>query len=574
MKTWGFLLLCLLCIKVPAQNFETDFERSNGRRSATYEALIPFYQRLDEKYATIKMEEAGSTDSYYPLHVVYYSKDGKFDVNAWKADNKLVVLINNGIHPGEPDGIDASMMLLRDAAMGKVNIPDNVILAVIPVFNIGGMLNRGRYSRANQNGPEEYGFRGNGENLDLNRDFIKMDALETQSLVKLFHQLNPDLFIDNHVSDGADYQHIMTLLSTQHNKLGDAMGDYLNKVLEPMIYLEMYKDGYNMVPYVNHFGNTPESGWTAFYEGPRFASGMAAMFHTYAFVPETHMLKAYQKRVDATYELMRLMIKVAGRNADDIKRTRKETKSNYRKAECVPVAWEPDKAKATTVNFNGFQSEYKPSDVSGKPRLYYDRNKPYTKEVPVCNTYKQKQTVIVPKAYVLPRGWHKVIRRLELNGVKMKELTQDSIISVVAYYIDSFSTTPNPYEGHYLHSNIKVHQKTMNLLFRKGDYIIPADQPAKRFVIEVLEPAAPDSYFAWGFFDAVLQHKGGYSDYVFEDDAAGLLKKDADLRRLLDDKRKADTAFANNGDAQLEFVYRHSVYNEAEYMRYPVYRLE
>ena len=258
MKTWGFLLLCTICTNCFAQNFETGFEKSNGKTSATYKELISFYQRLDKTYETIKMEEVGTTDSYYPLHVVYYSKDKSFETK-----NKIVILINNGIHPGEPDGIDASMMLLRDAAMGKVDVPDNVILAVVPVFNIGGILNRGKYSRANQNGPEEYGFRGNGENLDLNRDFTKMDARETQSLVKLFHKLNPDLFIDNHVSDGADYQHIMTLLTTQHNKLGGVMGEYLNKVLEPMIYLEMYNDGYNMIPYVHHYGSEPEKGWDA-----------------------------------------------------------------------------------------------------------------------------------------------------------------------------------------------------------------------------------------------------------------------------------------------------------------------
>ena len=569
MKTWSFLLLCTLCCNCYAQDFETGFEQSNGKTSATYHELISFYQKLDKAYETIKMEEAGSTDSYYPLHVVYYCKDKSFDTK-----NKIVILINNGIHPGEPDGIDASMMLLRDAAMGKIEVPDNVMLAVIPVFNIGGMLNRGRYSRANQNGPEEYGFRGNGENLDLNRDFTKMDARETQSLVKLFHKLNPDLFIDNHVSDGADYQHVMTLLTTQHNKLGGVMGEYLNKVLEPMIYLEMYNDGYNMIPYVHHYGHEPEKGWDAYHEGPRYASGFAATFHTYAFVPETHMLKPYQKRVDATYELMRLFIKVASKNASDIKHTRTQAIADDIKATSMPIEWEVDTSITTPITFNGYTAGYKPSGVSGKMRLYFDRNKPFTQQVPIHNTYKTKQSVIAPQAYVVPRGWHKIISRLEMNNVKMVELAHDSIIQVTAYYIDNYETGPRPYEGHYLHSKIKTHTEKRTVKLMQGDYIIPIDQLAKRFVVEVLEPTAPDSYFAWGFFDSILQQKGGYSDYVFEDDAAALLKKDANLRKALEDKRKADTAFANNGDAQLEFVYKHSVYKETEHMRYPVYRLE
>lgn len=574
MKKWGFFFLCLLTGSTYAQQFETCFERSNGMQSVTYAELITFYEHLDRAYETIKMEEVGTSDSYYPLHVVYFSKTADFDSKQWKRKNKIVVLVNNGIHPGEPDGIDASMMLLRDAAQCKVDVPDNIVLAVIPVFNIGGMLNRGKYSRANQNGPVEYGFRGNGENLDLNRDFTKMDAKETQTLVKLFHMLSPDLFIDNHVSDGADYQHIMTLLSTQYNKLGGVMGDYLHQVLEPMIYIEMHKDGYNMVPYVNHFGNTPENGWTAFHEGPRFASGFAAMFHTYAFVAETHMLKPYQKRVDATYELMRFFIKIASKNAPEIQRTRKQAFEDDRLANTMPLEWEPDTAQKTVVNFSGYESGYKKSEVSGRQRLYYDRNKPYTKEVPVYNTYKVKQVVSVPKAYFLPRGWHRVISRLEMNHVKMIELDKDTVMEVTAYYIDNFETVAKPYEGHYLHYKIKVHTEKQLVKLMKGDYMIPSDQTAKRFISEVLEPTAPDSYFAWGFFDSILQHKGGYSDYVFEDDAAALLKKDANLRKQLEEKQKADTAFANDGDAQLDFVYKHSVYKEVEYMRYPVYRLD
>lgn len=575
MKKWLLLVPCIAFSAVcKAQSFITPFEKSNGTKSATYKEMTSFYERLDEKYESIKMIEAGTADAAYPLHVVYYSKDEAFDIKQWKEDGKVIVLVNNGIHPGEPDGIDASMMLLRDAAKGDVKVPDNVVLAVIPVFNIGGMLNRGSHSRANQNGPEEYGFRGNGQNLDLNRDFIKMDAKETQSLVMLFHKLSPDIFIDNHVSNGADYQHIMTLLTTQHNKLGGVMGEYLNKVLEPMIYLEMYNDGYSLVPYVNHWGHTPDRGWTAFHEGPRFASGFAAMFHTYAFVTETHMLKPYNKRVDGTYELMRLFLKIAGTNAKDIKRTRKQAFEDDKKALQLPISWEIDTTQKSTINFKGYEAGYKPSEVSGKQRLYYDRNKPYNKTIPYFNTYVPKQSAKVPEAYIIPRGWHKAINRLRSNNVKLQALEHDTTLTVTVYYIQDYETTPRPYEGHYLHSKVKLRTEKKTIKFLKGDYVIATDQPARRFLVEVLEPNAPDSYFAWGFFDAILQQKEGYSDYVFEDEAAELLKKNHQLRQLLADKKKVDTAFANSGEAQLDFVYKQSQYYEPVHMRYPVFRVE
>lgn len=574
MKGWLFFCLCFFVNAGSAQDFETIFERTGGTQSVNYQQLIKYYNLLDEQYATIHMAEAGETDTYYPLHVVYYSNDALFDVEEWKAKKKLVILINNGIHPGEPDGIDASMMLLRDAAMGKVKIPDNIVLAVVPVFNIGGMNNRDSHSRANQNGPLEYGFRGNAQNLDLNRDFIKMDAKETQSLVALFHQLDPDVFIDNHVSNGADYQHVMTLLTTQHNKLGGAMAKYLNEIFEPMIYKDMQKNGYDLVPYVNHWGHTPDRGWIAFHEGPRFASGFAALFHTYSFVSETHMLKPFKQRVEATYALMNSFISLASTNAKGILETREAQKEAHHKQMNLPVAWTSDTSKYTTIIFKGYESGYKPSAVSGKPRLFYDRDKPYTKQIKFYNHYTAKQSISVPKAYILPRGWGHVVERLKINGVKMKEVAADTLMALSVHTIESYETSPRPYEGHYVHSNVKTRLEKRFVKVYKGDYVITANQPAKRYLAEVLEPTAPDAFFAWGFFDAILQQKEGYSDYVFEDEAAKILESDVVLQKKLREKQSKDRKFADDGEAQLDFIYKNSQYYEPVHMRYPVYRLE
>lgn len=574
MKKLLFLsgLICTACVH--AQNMITPFEEGEGKQSATYKEAIDFYKMLDVQFPEVKMEKVGPTDAAYSLHVVYYSSNNRFDVDEWKADGKMILLINNAIHPGEPDGIDASMMLLRDAAFGKIKVPDNIVLAVIPVFNIGGALNRNSHSRANQNGPEAYGFRGNGQNLDLNRDFIKMDAKETQSLVQLFHYLDPDLFIDNHVSDGADYQHIMTLLSTQYNKLGGAMGNYLHESFEPMIYADMQRKGYDLVPYVNHWGHTPDKGWTAFYEGPRFASGFAALFQTYSFVPETHMLKPFKQRVEATYALMRTFIKLASQHASEIKYTRLQDRRTIRKEKQLPVDWVCDTSITTPVNFEGYAAGYKPSDISGKPRLYYDRDKPFSKMVPIRNNYACKKQVDVPEAYILQHAWHKVIKRLQMNGVKMYKLERDSTLNLTVCYIDNYETVPKPYEGHYLHSNVKVRMQKQQIQLLKGDYIIPTAQKARRYIVETLEPTAPDAFFAWGFFDAILQQKEGYSDYVFEDEAAALLKNDPALRKELEQKRKTDPEFSKDGEAQLDFVYKHSYYYEPVHMRYPVFMIE
>jgi hypothetical protein len=568
------LAALLLSTSSPAQSFSTVFETSKGKQTATYTELINFYEQLDSVYSTITMQTAGNTDDSHPLHVVYYSRDGQFGVNDWKRQNKVILLINNGIHPGEPDGIDASMMLLRDAASGKIRVPDNIVLAVVPVFNVGGMLNRSAYSRVNQNGPETYGFRGSAQNLDLNRDFIKMDAGETRSLVRLFRALDPDIFIDNHVSNGADYQHVMTLLTPNAKKQGYYMGKFLKNSFEPRIYEMMQQKGYDLVPYVNHWGNTPDKGWEQFYEPPRFASGYAALFRTFAFVPETHMLKPYKDRVEATYELMRSFTDYAATHQQEIKSVREmEWRAMQERNECT-IDWKVDTALKSAITFKGYEAAYKPSAVSGKPRLYYDRNKPYTKEVPFYDKYTPSKTTRAPQYYVLQQGWQDVVHCLKINQVDMTPLEKDTVMELTVYRITDYETGRKPFEKHYLHTNVQFDATKEKVKLLQGDYLIPLDQKAKRYLTETLEPNAPDAFFAWNFFDAILQQKEHFSDYVFEDEAAQLLKEDFGLRNMLEEKKKTDPKFAEDGHAQLEFVYRHSPYQEPEYMRYPVFRMD
>jgi len=567
-------LFACLSARAGDEGLQTPFERSGGLRSATYGQAIRFYKQLDSAYSVIQMQRIGPADGGNSLHVVYFSPDGDFNPAHWQREQRVVILINNGIHPGEPDGIDASMMLLRDAALGKMQVPTNVVLAVIPVYNVGGAKNRGATSRANQNGPEEYGFRGNAQNLDLNRDFIKCDAAETSTLEKLFTRIDPDIFVDNHVSDGADYQHIMTLLATQHDKLGGKTGAFMYDTFTPSLYKDMKKAGYDMVPYVNDFDNTPVNGWTEFYEPPRFSSGYAALFQTIAYVPETHMLKPFKDRVTATYALMQCIISEAGDHASQIKDVRSQDMLATESQTTFPLDWSADTTQKDIITFKGYEPGYKKSEVSGLPRLYYDHSKPFSKKVSFYDHFKASRMATAPRAYVIPCTWKNVIARLSQNGVSMEQLKHDSIISVTAYHIDNYETSSRPYEKHYLHKNVQVTAMHQAIHFQKGDYIIRLNQPAKRYLVETLEPTAPDAFFAWGFFDGILQEKEYYSDYVFEDVAADLLKKDAGLRKMLEDKRAADTSFAHSASAQLDFVYRHSPYLEPPYLRYPVFRIE
>lgn len=574
-KSFASLLLLLIVAQFSfAQNIPTKFEQSKSTQTPTYFEIVEWWQKLDAQSGKVKMLTMGMTDAGYPLHLVVVSNNGDYNFENIRKNNKRILLINNGIHPGEPDGVDASMLLVRDIVTGKYKIPDNIVLAFIPIYNIGGCLNRSNNYRVDQDGPEEFGFRGNSQNLDLNRDFIKCDSKDARAFTEIFHLTDPDVFVDNHVSNGADYQHVMTLLTTQHNKLGGVMGEFLSKEFEPALYASMKQKGYDLIPYVNSFGDTPENGWPEYWDGPRYASGFAALWHTFSFVPETHMLKPYDQRVKGTYTLMQTFIEFTAKNSEQIKTLRNQTKKSVQTATEFPTNWSLDRTFFKEVLYKGYAAGRKPSEVSGLPRLYYDRSKPFEKTIKIFNQFNVTNKISKPKAYIIPQGWWKVIDLLKLNKVQMSQLKKDSMIEVEVYKIEDYKTAPRQYEMHHLNSEVKTSSSLQKILFKKGDWYIPMNQVANRFLIETLEPQAEDSYFAWNYFDAILGQKEGYSAYVFEDIAADYVKKNPDLKLKLEQRRASDTAFANNGRAQLNFVYQNSPWYEPAHMRYPIFRVK
>ncbi|WP_321538437.1 M14 family metallopeptidase [Flavobacterium piscinae] len=326
-------------------------------QTSTYQEAIDFYAALDKQFETVKMTEMGQTDSGEPLYLLIFNPDKDFDLN--KKQSKAVLLINNNIHPGEPDGVDASMQLFRDLVLQKIPIPKNTIVAMIPFYNVGGTLNRNSFSRANQNGPESYGFRGNSRNFDLNRDFIKSDTKNARSFAEIFHLVNPDVFIDNHVSNGADYQYVFTYIQTQHQKLGNDIGNYLKNEMTPKIRKQLLKKKIESIPYVTVYGATPEKGFTQMMDLPRYSTGYASLFHTIGYMPETHMLKKYEDRVKVTYEFMLETILHTDANYLKIKDLRIKNQYQFKPKSLYTLQWKIDSTKVDQIEFLGFESGYK-----------------------------------------------------------------------------------------------------------------------------------------------------------------------------------------------------------------------
>jgi len=551
--------------------YPTTYEKGNGNQTATYQETIDYFKLLDKNFESIQMLEMGATDSGEPLHIVIFNPDKEFDFKTIHK-TKAVLLLNNGIHPGEPDGIDATMMLYRDLATGKITVPKNTVIVNIPVYNIGGALNRNSHTRANQNGPESYGFRGNARNYDLNRDFVKSDTKNARSFAQIFHKVNPDIFIDNHVSNGADYQYVFTYIATHHQKLGSNLGAFFKNQMLPEVLADLKAKKIDATPYVNIHDEKPDGGFEQFMDYPRYSTGYASMFNVPGSMPETHMLKDYASRVKVTYEYMVASLNYIDKNFKQIKELRALNNDNYLPGSKYPLQWEIDSSQVTLLPFLGYEGGYKTSEVSGQPRLFYDLSKPFNKVVKYYQNYNPLLEVTVPKAYIIPQSWWNVIELLKLNNIQMFALEKETEIEVESYRIADYKTSSQPYEGHYPHNSTKIITTTKKIKFSKGDFVIDTQQPGVKYLLETLEPQAVDSFFNWNFFDAILQQKEYFSAYVFEDTAAKLLKDDPKLKAEFDAKKKVDAAFSQNGEAQLDWMYTHSVYYEKTHMEYPIYR--
>jgi len=558
-------------IQAQENNFLTLFEKSKGKETPTYHAVINYYSNLSKSYSEINIQEIGMTDSGYPLHLVTLNPDKVFDFEKIR-QTKRIVLINNGIHPGESDGIDATMLLFRDIVQGTIEAPKNTVLVTIPIYNIGGALNRNSRTRTNQNGPKEYGFRGNARNYDLNRDFIKNDTKNAQAFTSIFHIVQPDVFIDNHVSNGADYQYTLTHLFTQHNKLGGKLGNYINEEIRPQLERSLASKKWDITPYVNVWGTTPDKGWTQFLDSPRYSTGYTTLWNTLGMMVETHMLKPYKFRVKGTYELMKSMVDITEKEGNKIKELRELAFANALLQKTYPLNWKVDTSKASKINFKGYEGEFIESKITGAKRLKYYRDKPYTKKINYQNYFLPTKEIQIPEAYIIPKGWWNIIEKLKLNQITYKTLKKDSSITVEVSHITDYKSRKTPFEGHYLHYNTETTKSTETITIQKGAIIVPTNQRGFRYLIETLEPENIDSFFNWNFFDTILQQKEGFSPYVWEDKAQELLTHNEKLRSAFQEKKK-DTAFVKNWYAQLDWIHKQSDYYEKAHMRYPIYRV-
>lgn len=558
-----------------SDNYLTPYEQGNKNQTTTWQQCIPFYEKLAADFPSVlRFEKIGLSDNGIPMHVGVITSDAVFDREQIKREGRPVFFNNNGIHPGEPEGIDSCMALVRDfctqperlAALGKT------VFLFIPVYNVDGCLNRQNTSRVNQDGPEMFGFRANGRNLDLNRDFVKCDSLAAQVFNRFFAAWSPDVMVDTHTSNGADYFYTMTLIQTQADKLGTELGSFLRNEMLPKIYADMETRGWPTCPYVNPVKETPDDGIEDFLEVSRFSTGYAALHHTIGFMPETHMLKPFADRYASMRALVETVLDFTISNSEKIQTLRLAAK----KAERAhwPVQWKADHTKPSSFRFKGYKAVYTPSKIGNYTRLSYDRNQPWEKDIAYYDHFVEDTVIAAPKAYLIPQAWREVIERLQWNGVELQRLEADREFKVQTYRIEKVTSRATAYEGHMFHDQMELSTQTETIRARAGDCLLPLDQPNARYAVETLEPQAHDSFFRWGFFNSVLEKKEAYSDYVFEDSAFEMLHEEPELKEKFDAWKEKNPALLSDQTAVLDFIFANGKrFDEPEWRRYPVFSL-
>ena len=554
--------------------YPTPFESGNQNQTTTWAQCIAFYERLAADFSSVlQFWQIGVSDNGIPMHAGLVTSDGELDRERLGAAGRPVFFNNNGIHPGEPEGIDVCMALVRDFCTQPQRLAGlgRAAFLFIPVYNVDGCVNRNTTSRVNQVGPESFGFRANGRNLDLNRDFIKCDSLAAQVFNQFFTDWDPDVMVDTHTSNGADYRYTMTLIHTQTDKLGGRLGAFVRDTMLGAIYDDMEQRGWPTTPYVHPLKESPADGFRHMLDVARFSTGYAALHHSIGFMPETHMLKPFAERYASTRALVESVLAFTVIHGTEIQALRREARAAVAAKKRWPVHWEIDFSRPRMTPFKGYRAVYRPSRLGNYLRLAYDRAQPWDGDVAVFERCVPDIEVDTPKAYLVPRAWREVIERLSWNKVQLRLLDQAQTLQVRAWHIAGLKTRPTPYEGHMFHDEVALTASQFAYQAQAGDALVALDQPNARYAVETLEPQAHDSFFRWGFFNSMLEKKEHYSDYVFEDLALEVLQEEPALQAAFDQWKLDHTALLSDQRAVLDFIFSNARrFREPGWMRYPV----
>jgi hypothetical protein len=573
-------MLPLLLLAAAPAPLTTLAEQSGYTRTGRYDEVEALCADFPKRYpGKVKCESFGTTPMGRKLLYFAASADGTLTADATRKKARPVVLFQGGIHAGEIDGKDAGFRLLRDLLDGKAGqgVLSKVTLVFVPVFNVDGHERFGPNNRPNQRGPQEMGWRVTAHNLNLNRDYTKAEAPEMQAMLKLLDAFDPILLGDLHVTDGAKFQHDVSVLFEPRQTGPDALSA-IGRGVEKSLIDELKTKGHLPVDFYPQFlkDEDPSSGFSAGMPPPRLSHGYWPLHNRFAVLVETHSWKPYVERVQATYDVcLGLLTRAAESGALWLAAARQADEADARHAsEAAALAWETD-GHHVEIEFLGYAYTREDSPVSGAKWTHYDETKPQVWKVPFFDRLRPAMAAKLPKGgYLVPpaqAAW--LGEKLKLHGLKFTVVDKNvSKATVESFRVIDAKFKPQPYEGRQV-VQVKGDWQADQRDIAKGSLYVPAAQPHVALLMALLEPMAPDSFMSWGFFNAHLEQKEYMEPYVAEEVARDMLK-DPQVKAAFDARLKADAAFAKDPEARLKFFYaRHPSFDE-QLNLYPVLRLD
>ena len=579
MKKYNFILLFIMIAGfVSAQEIDwtTHYERSGFLETANYEEVIRYSKLLAEHSPIISYSTYGNSPQGREMPLLILDKNENFDPASVRASRNAIYFIQAGIHPGEADGTDAVLMLMRDIAISKeqFGLLDNVTFLIIPAFNVDGLGRFGPYNRINQNGPKEMGWRSTAQNLNLNRDYLKADAPEMIAWLKVFNEWLPDFFVDCHTTDGADYQYVLTYMMEIFGNMDQGLTDWQKDVFLPYVHEKMDIAGYPINQYVSfRRWHDPRSGLISGTSSPRLSNGFSAIQNRPCLLIESHVLKPHKIRVEGTYYLLQYTAEQLNDKKDELKALNQKADEiaaspAFRK-EPLPVAFRRSTKDSVMVEFKGVEYSADRSDLTGGTWFKYS-DIPVTYTLPWFNKPQPSVTVELPEAYIIPPEWIAVIERIELHGIEFVVLDKEIELEVKTYHFKDPKWRNAPYEGRHAMSNIEYDEITETRTYPAGSVLIDMNQRSSRVIAHILEPRAEDSFLYWGFFDAIFEQKEYSETYRMEPIAREMLANDEELRKEFEKKRSEDEGFNISQWIMLNWLYQRTPYWDQKKDKYPV----
>lgn len=522
MKGKSALVLLVLVVSVTfawAEDLKTVAESSNYTATSTNADVLSFCKKLaagsaKARFTTIGTSAGGNTMGMLIIGDPVPSRPAELIY-----DDRIVVYIQANIHAGEVEGKEASMMLARDIVNGKhPGILDHVVILIVPNYNSDGNSHISKENRYYQPGPDEgVGRRPNDMNLDLNRDWMKLESPEARAVTgKVLTPWDPVLLIDCHTTDGSLHTEPMTW-SHQLHPSGDAdLLDYCWDTLLPAA-AKTLKDEFNYksIPYGNWVDrNDQTKGWRTFGHHTRYTTNYIGIRNRLGVLLETYAFANYKDRVWSSYGILLGLLRQCNSDYMAIKKMiRDADAAAYARAEKL----DPEKdVLVVEVDLQSFEEPFvietwesaeRGRDEQGR-RTIRPVGERVDREVKYFAKFVAKKTVPLPAHYVLEPGEGVIIDKLLQHGISVEKLTEETTVVVQRFHTSEIKQAERLFQGHKF-TTVVGEWKEEEVTLPSGSYVISTAQPLGMLAAALLEPEYDDSLTTWNFFDRKLARQWG-----------------------------------------------------------------